>query len=339
MSVFMACSANIPVIAAPANKPASPGLLLELLVAQHSNYMQKLKEHGAILFRGFNCNNPDDFSNIIEACRLGKRCSTKDYDFPRTVLPNDVYTSSDLPPDIALPLHHEKPRTKNPPNYIYFCCVIPPEQGGGTIFANAADIWRDMPFAIQKKLLKHGVMYQSFFHGATLQYHALRKILANSARSWRDYFGSDKEKITEKLSHTGIETIWSKKDRDLITRQYLPGVLQHPLTRQNVWFNCAAYLNYYSNFLFGELNALPLHQYLAGRYLIFRDILPLVCHYGNGQAFSSLEIEEINRIIQRHSHVFKWQKGDFMIVDNITWMHGKQPHQGNRLLYSCMTAY
>ena len=73
------------------------------------------------------------------------------------------------------------------------------------------------------------------------------------------------------------------------------------------------------------------------QYLILKDRLPMVCHYGNGQAFSSDEIAEIKRIIQHHTGVFNWQKGDFMIVDNFTFMHGKEPHHGDRLLYSCMT--
>ncbi len=57
------------------------------------------------------------------------------------------------PGHVALPLHHEKPRFPKPPNHIYFCCVTPAEQGGGTLFANAEAIWLDMPQQIQKKLL------------------------------------------------------------------------------------------------------------------------------------------------------------------------------------------
>ena len=78
---------------------------------------------------------------------------------------------------------------------------------------------------------------------------------------------------------------------------------------------------------------------LASRYLIFKDMLPIVCHYGNGRAFSSYEIMQINQVTHSHSCVLNWQKGDFLMVDNFTFMHGKQAHQGERLLYSCMTAY
>jgi alpha-ketoglutarate-dependent taurine dioxygenase len=106
-------------------------------------------QYGAVLFRGFACQDLEYFSKAIDLCGLGSRCSTKDYAIPRTLLPHDIYTSSDLPAHIPLPLHHEKPRSKNPPNHIYFCCVTPAEQGGGTIFANAVAIWLDIPEPIQ----------------------------------------------------------------------------------------------------------------------------------------------------------------------------------------------
>ena len=117
----------------------------------------------------------------------------------------------------------------------------------------------------------------------------------------------------------------------------LPGALNHPVTNQTCWFNSVHYLNYYSNSTYAELSSLRSFQYLAGRYLMFTDRLPMACHYGNGDAFSLADIADINQVIQQHVRVLNWQKGDFMIVDNFTFMHGKQAHEGRRLLYSCMT--
>ena len=327
---------NVPMLIAASNNKTT---LLELLSEHHAKIMDQLNQYGAVLFRGFSCINPEYFSQAIELCGLGTRCSTKDYDLPRTVLPNEIYTSSDFPAHISLPLHHEKPRSKNPPNHLYFCCVIPAEQDGGTLFANAAAIWRDIPKNIQDKIIEHGVVYKQFFHGKTMQADVLKKILGEkSVRSWSEYFGTDeKMPIEKKLTQEEVVWNWVNKGNDLLILNKLPGALKHPVTHQTLWFNASEYLNYYSNLLYSELNALPFYKYIAMRYLILKDRLPMVCHYGNGQPFSSKDIAEIKRIMQHHTCVFNWQKGDFMIVDNFTFMHGKEPHQGERLLYSCMT--
>ncbi|HAT7936475.1 TPA: hypothetical protein JBF32_06510 [Legionella pneumophila] len=333
---------NIPmVIANQDNLKASPTPLLHFISEYHDEIIQKLNQYGAIVLRGFSCQEENCFSKAIELCALGTRCSTSDYDLPRTVLANEIYTSSDLPAHIPLPLHHEKPRSPKPPNHIYFCCIIPPQEGGGTIFANAEEIWIDIPQDIQNKILEYGVQYKQFFHGHSVKYRVLRKILGNHcARSWVDYFGTeDKTQIEQNLTQKQVVWDWINHGIDLIILNYLPGALKHPLTDKIAWFNSSAYLNYYSNLNYGELKNLRSFKYWASRYLILKDMLPMICHYGNGQEFSAKEISEINQVIQRHTRVFHWQKGDFMIVDNFTFMHGKQAHVGERLLYSCMTAY
>ncbi|MFT4059815.1 MAG: TauD/TfdA family dioxygenase [Legionella sp.] len=313
--------------------------LLALISGHHDEIIERLNQYGAILFRGFACDDEDYFSKAIELCGLGTRCSTTDYDLSRTLLKNEVYTSSDLPAHIPLPLHHEKPRSKKPPNHLYFCCVIPAQKGGGTLFANAESIWLAMPKNIKDKILEHGVVYRQFLHGKSFKYHVLQKMLgSNFARSWAEYFGTDdKRQIEKKLEQNKSNWSWINNGQDLILLNYLPGALKHPMTQNVSWFNSAAYLNYYSNTLYDKLNELRSYKYVASHYMIAKDMFPMICHYGNGQAFSAEEIGEINRIIQQHTWVLKWKKGDFIIVDNFTFMHGKQAHEGDRLLYSCMT--
>ncbi|VEG91820.1 TauD/TfdA family dioxygenase [Legionella spiritensis] len=331
---------NIPVITASfqhATNDKTP--LLDVIADHHDDIIGSLHQYGAVLFRGFACRDADYFSQAIELCGLGKRGSTKDYDLARTLLPNDIYTSSDLPPDIPLPLHHEKPRSENPPNHIYFCCVTPAEKGGGTIFANAQAIWQDIPKPVQEKVMSHGVLYRQFFHGQSMRRYLLKKLLNDkSVRSWSDYFGSD-DKITieERLTGEKVRWDWLNHGKDLVVLIHLPGARKHPVTRQMVWFNSSDYLNFYANALYGDINALRSWKYLATRYLITNDMLPMVCHYGNGQPFTADDITTIQRVIRQHTSVLFWEEGDFMIVDNFTFIHGKQPHEGHRLLYSCMT--
>lgn len=334
---------TLPIITAPGIHASDNTIqpLVPLISEYYNEIITLLNHYGVVLFRGFACQDEDYFSKAIASCHLGSRCDTRDYDLPRTVLNNDIYTSSDLPGHIALPLHHEKPRTLKPPNHIYFCCVTPALKDGGTIFANAESIWSDMPQSIKDKIQKHGVVYQQFFHGNRLNYAWIKRFLGSGcARGWMEYYGMDnKLQIEQQLMREQISWAWVHRKKDLILSMHLPGILTHPITQRVNWFNSAAYLNYYTNFFYGELEKLSAVTYLAARYITWRDMLPMVCHYGNGQPFSASEVAEINRIIQTHVWVHDWLAGDFMIVDNYTYMHGKQPHQGNRLLYSCMTEY
>lgn len=326
---------NLPIVNATANSPSLPAMI----ASHHAELVALLHQYGAILFRGFACQDEASFSQAIAACNLGSRCTTSDYKLPRTLLQNDIYTSSDLPEHVPLPLHHEKPRTLKPPNHIYFCCIIPAQKGGGTLFANAESIWDDMPTPIKKQINQYGVVYKQFFHGKTRRYHWLQCILDDSCvQSWIDYFDTEERaEVEQKLMQDGLTWEWVNQQRDLVVTTRIPGALEHPVTHRINWFNSAAYLNYHINLLYGERSKLILSKSLAVRYMMWRDLFPMICHYGNGQPFSAVEIKQINQVIHSHTRVVNWQQGDFMVVDNYTYMHGKQPHEGNRLLYSCMT--
>jgi alpha-ketoglutarate-dependent taurine dioxygenase len=340
LNVTLIPGMNVPMVSAePKRRKIDTITLFDLINMHKTEIIKQLYQYGAILFRGFACQDAEHFSKAIELCDLGTRGNTIEYDLPRTYLANEICISTDLPPHVPLPLHHEKPRSIQPPSHIYFCCATPATIDGGTLFANAEDIWLDIPKTIQDKIMEHGVVYKQFFHGKTMRHSVLKKILGKpSVRSWSEYFGTDnKSEIEEQLIQNNLTCEWVKNSNDLIILNKLPGALKHQITNKICWFNAANYLNNYSNVIYGQLKTLPFYKYIATKYLISKDILPLVCHYGNGYSFSSDDIEVIDKILQQHTHVLNWQQGDFMIVDNVTFMHGKQTHQGDRLLYSCIT--
>lgn len=331
---------NIPTIMAQANNltPESKPLL-PFINAHYDELITQLNQCGALLLRGFACQEEHYFSEAIESFRLGTRCSTKEYSIPRTLLSNNLYTSSDLPGDVFVPLHHEKPRSKNPPNTLYFCCVTPPAQAGATLLANAAAIWLDIPKTIKDKIIEHGVVYKQFFHGNSLRYRLLKTILdPKYVLNWRDYFSTPIKTEIESLLEQQDVT-WEWINNDLVVKNHLPGVRKHPITNQMCWFNSAAYINHGISppkAVSGQNNRI---RQSAFNYLISRDLFPMVCHYGNERAFSLEEIRVINQIQTDHTVAINWQQGDFLVVDNYTFMHGKQPHEGKRLLYSCMTEF
>jgi hypothetical protein len=58
--------------------------------------------------------------------------------------------------------------------------------------------------------------------------------------------------------------------------------------------------------------------------------LPRNAYYGDGSPIEIEALEHIRAIYEQEKIVFKWQKRDIMILDNLLMAHGRQPYQGER---------
>src|SRR6266853_1802851 len=96
------------VVCRTAGRQRVPGAeLLTGLYANHQDWLEiQLRRYGAILFRGFEISEQNIFESTISKFNL----AFMDYvggNSPRTRIGVSVYTSTEYPPNYAIPMHNE----------------------------------------------------------------------------------------------------------------------------------------------------------------------------------------------------------------------------------------
>ncbi|KAK1299730.1 Clavaminate synthase-like protein [Acorus calamus] len=111
--------------------PSNKGEDLASAVAKERNHLSEVvKEHGAILFRGFDVGSAEDFSRVVEAFgwdEMGYIGATT-----RLKMADRVFTANEAPIDQFINFHHEMALMKEFPSKIFFYCFEPAPVGGET---------------------------------------------------------------------------------------------------------------------------------------------------------------------------------------------------------------
>nr|WP_160116176.1 TauD/TfdA family dioxygenase [Legionella busanensis] len=94
--------------------------LLTVLPAHMPTFEQLLLKRGALLFRGFPLKEPKEFVTLIKEMKLGKFANYIGGDSPRSKIMDGIYTSTEAPANIYIPLHQELSYLPTYPKHIYF---------------------------------------------------------------------------------------------------------------------------------------------------------------------------------------------------------------------------
>lgn len=292
-----------------------------------SKILELLHEHGAILFRNFPVKTADDFALTIEAVGLGEFVNYIGGDSPRTKVKNKVYTSTEAPPSFHLPLHQELSYVKYYPKNIYFFCEIEPKYKGETIIADARKVHADLNPHIIDRFHKKGLTYISRYHFA----NKFIKLLNHSHKSWTEVFETnDKQKVEEICKQNEIDWRWLAKDWIEI-RETRPAFVEHPKTRETVWFNQAHLYDFNPKFL-------GLMRYLGTKlFYSFPNTCLHEVTFADASPIPRKDIYHILDVLQKNTVAEKWKKGDVMMLDNILAMHGRAQFKGPRRILTALT--
>lgn len=329
---------KLPLIIKPQQtKPASVNHLLQFLNQENKLFKEQLLQYGAVLFRDFQINSPEKFSNVIEACSLGDLFN---YDFctiPRTKIQKGIYTSINYTQN-NIPMHNEKAYDYDTPSHIYFNCAQPSETGGLTPLINGNKLWLTLPERLKYKLENQGIMYRRYYYGEGIKLNLIRKISGGvHCRTWMEHFNTqEKNTVEDLLENTIYQHEWTKIGNGLITKKILPAFRKHPILDKIVWFNQCHNLNRYFN-VSKDYAYMKLKNPIARSIMTQSKLLPLMACYGNGDHFSKNEIISINKLMHDSRVMTPWQKGDVMVIDNYSCLHGKTAHSGDRLILVGMT--
>lgn len=225
-----------------------------------------------------------------------------------TSLPVLSYHTHSSPPEQPIPFHHELAQTPKPPEYIFFYCDIPPNQGGQTPIIDSTAVYRyakEHHPDFMNKLQTHGARYIR-----TLPPHDDPS--SPIGRSYQNTWNvKTPQALEERLTQLdGCSWQWLDDGSVRITTEPVPALRLVTTQYQYAFANSlvAAYLGWQDS-RNNRLDAL---------------------RFGNMDPMPHHVLDDIASFMQQHRVMYKWKQGDIMALHNSLVMHSRNPFVGPR---------
>jgi alpha-ketoglutarate-dependent taurine dioxygenase len=322
---------QLPLVIEPDSNFATREQVFEFFSKSQEELRKLLLKHGGLLFRHFPLQYAEDFSTCIQRLGTGKSLDYIGGDSPRNKINNEgVYTSTEAPPSLKIPLHNELSFVKNYPQHIYFFCETASQGGGETIIADCRKIYKDIDISVKERFVSKGLRYVSCYYHQSLLMEMLNRF-QRSHKSWTQVFETDsKEGVEEKCREHDFEYKWMK-DEWLQISQVRPAVITHPISGERVWFN-QAHLYDFNPRLLGNW------RYLGAKLFYCREHTKLhQIFFADHSPISRHDLYHIMDVLDENTIAFPWERGDLLVLDNVLTMHGRAPFKGKRRILAAMT--
>jgi len=317
----------IPFIITPGEIPGIAGV-----GAHKSQLNEKLLEHGAILFRGFEVSSAEAMQQFCDA--LG----AERMDYPRGTSPRNevgqqIYTSTEVPHNLPLPIHTEMSYTAVFPRALGFCCVIAPQYGGETPLADMKNVLARLPKNIVDAFEEKGILYHQYCPSG----HNNTKF-----KTWQDMFATEDRTVAEqKCAAQNVKIEWLKDGSAKLTNNG-SAIRQHPVTGERIWFNQAHVFHPTMSAEFRYIGrpamakVVRMYEWLLETFPDIMPPYPYGCTFGDGSTIPRNYILAVRQAIWDETVKFPWEKGDFLLVDNLRLGHGRIPFTGERKILAAL---
>ncbi|WP_051772352.1 TauD/TfdA family dioxygenase [Saccharothrix sp. NRRL B-16314] len=274
---------------------------------------QRLREHGAVLLRGFDVGGVDGFDGVVRAVS-GAPLTYAERSSPRSTIKGQIYTSTDYPPAEEIFLHNENSYQSAWPLTLFFHCMLPSQTLGATPLADVREVCRLIDPAVVADFERRGWM-------------VVRNFTPGFGVPWQEAFNTtDRAEVTAYCERAGVEAEWVGRD-GLRTRARRAAVHVHPVTGERVWFN---------HLTFWHVTTLAA-EVCEGLREVFDDIdLPTNTYYGDGEAIPDDVVAHLRDCYRTARTRFDWQFDDVLVVDNMLAAHGREPFTGPRRIAVAM---
>ena len=282
--------------------------LLALVKKERDNVRRLMREHGAILFRGYDVTTPAQFGDICAAL-TNELLDYTERSTPRNQVEGKVYTSTEYPPEAHIPLHCEMAYTTKWPRILWMYSHVAAQEGGETPIADARKVYELISPATRQRFLdKKGVMYvRNFRKGIDLPWQEVYDVTTEA--ELEDY--CKKHDIAFEWREGGV----------LRTKAIAQAIARHPETGDTAWFNQAH--------LFHVTSIDPsIRKILLAKFK--EEGLPRNSYYGDGSPLEDAVLDEIRAAYAKAEVAFPWQRGDVIMIDNMLVSHGRRPFKGPR---------
>lgn len=304
---------------------------------------QQLRNHGALLFRGFSVDTPPAFEDLARAVDADLK---KDYlgTSPRDALTEYVFSASELPGYYPIPQHCEMTFTAHPPRRIFFWCAIEPQAPGGeTPLVDFARVWNELDAGVRQRFEQRGIRIIRNYSGpgsTSKDFFQLKR--------WDEMFRTtDKTKVEDMARAEGFVPQWHDNDRLSLSSRHQPA-RAHPETGVPVWFNhsqvfhlSTAPAEFRRIFRYRpKLRSLGMWGFSAllvawKRATLRADEQAMHCTYEDGGEIPPADMEQVRDAVWNNLVVYAWKQGDVVAIDNNRIGHGRLPYQGPRKVAVC----
>ncbi|HUR98713.1 MAG TPA: TauD/TfdA family dioxygenase [Pyrinomonadaceae bacterium] len=291
-------------------------ILESFLFENRGALLARLRESGALLFRGFAPRSVPALARFAEAFAGSPLADYTGGASPRISLGGGVYTSTEYPKALSLSLHNELSYTVRSPEYLFFYCETPATEGGETPIADSRAILKALDPAIVRRFKTRKIRYERRLENAP-----------DSEYSWQAAFETNDARIVEDFcADCDIAYRWND-DGSLRLCEIRPATAKHPTTGEEVWFNQAE--GFHPSSLGDE-------AYQAALAANSTDALRLNAYFGDGGDLEIADLEHIRAVTREQMVLVSWQRGDILVLDNVLACHGRMPFSGPRKIFLAM---
>ncbi|MBD0744033.1 TauD/TfdA family dioxygenase [Streptomyces sp. CBMA152] len=283
------------------------------LAAHREELRAALHRFGAIYLRGLPVHSVEDFALVRDEL-IPTATPYREKATPRSDYGGGVFSSTDLPAAQAIRPHNENSYTLTFPGLLLFGCLTAPEEGGATPVADCREVLRLLPPELVERMRAHGWVL-------TRNYSETLSV------AWQAAFAADRAEDVERYCAENLISCQWREDGHLRTEQLRPGIIRHPHTGDEVWFN---HLAFWSEFSLDEDIREVLLEELGA------DGLPFSTAIGDGIPLTAEDLAAVNAAYERATVRRTWQPGDLMLVDNVLAAHARDPYRGDRRILVAM---
>jgi TfdA family taurine catabolism dioxygenase TauD len=272
-----------------------------------------LAEHKALVWREFGVGR-DEFDAMIDLL-LPVRWAYRHGNSPRTKVGDNVYTSTEYPPEYTISMHNELSYARRYPSRLLFYCHQAPETGGATPVVDGSR-WLAALDEQVRAAFSGGVRYRQNLHDGV-----------GFGKSWQQTFETDDRDEVEKfLGETGAEWTW-RADGGLRVEQPGPSTIVDGRTDTEVWFNQADQWHIAG---LGDDTAAALASILP------EEDMPQSVVFADGSPIPAEYVTQIRDRGLSEAVDVPWRAGDLMVIDNVLVGHGRRPFTGPRRVLVAM---
>lgn len=267
---------------------------------------EALDAYGFLLFQDLALSGPDEFRTAMTGL-VGMPFQYLDASTPRRTIADGVYTSTEYPRELKIPLHSELSFSARFPRYICFYCVNPAPAGGETLLASTAALHAAIEPTIRSR-----------FESRMLRY--IRNYYDWATPTWQRAFATDRiADVSDLCRQSGIDHEW--RDGVLHTEQTRPASIGATKVDEKLWFNQAHLFH---------VSQLDADTRGAIEEMFSPDLYPRHVVFGDNTPIAEEDIRAVTAAMEREEMSIPLRKGEVAIVDNLRFAHGRAPYAGDR---------